>query len=100
MLEVTLSIDFGLENRPRIEQTIAALEGSTVLDVLRIVVPIVTSRKFGMDDFVEEIAGVKNDFATDRGWHFDVNGYRSTVPAERYLVKGGDLIEWLYLGAP
>ena len=97
---MTLSIDFGLENRPRIEQTIAALEGSTVLDVLRIVVPIVTSRKFGMDDFVEEIAGVKNDFATDRGWHFDVNGYRSTVPAERYLVKGGDLIEWLYLGAP
>jgi hypothetical protein len=99
-LEVTVSIDFGLENRPRIQKNVAVVEGSTVFDVLRIAVPIVTSRKFGMDHFVEEIAGIRNDFASDRGWHFEVNGYRSNVPAERYLVKGGDLIEWLYLVAP
>ena len=96
---MTISIDFGSENRSRIRKNVAALEGSTVLDVLRLAVPIVTSRKFGMDYFVEEIAGVRNDFASDRGWHFEVNGYRSNVPAERYLVKGGDLIEWLYLVA-
>ena len=97
---MTISIDFGSENRSRIRKNVAALEGSTVLDVLRLAVPIVTSRKFGMDHFVEEIAGIRNDFASDRGWHFEVNGYRSNVPAERYLVKGGDLIEWLYLVAP
>jgi hypothetical protein len=100
MLTVTISIDFGSESRPPIEQNIAVLEGSTVLDVLRIVVPIATSCKFGMDDFVEEIAGIQNEFAIDRGWHFEVNGYRSNVPAERYLVKGGDLINWLYIAAP
>jgi hypothetical protein len=50
-----------------------------------------------MDHFVEEIDGVKNDFAGDRGWQFEVNGYRSNVPAERYLVKDRDWIKWLYL---
>jgi hypothetical protein len=53
-----------------------------------------------MDHFVEQIVGIRNDFATDRGWHFEVNGYRSNVPAERYLLKDGDLIKWLYLLAP
>src|SRR5215831_10230948 len=72
----------------------------TVFDALSAAVRVVTSRKFGMDHFVEEIAGVRNDFASDRGWHFEVNGYRSNVPAERYLVKDGDLIKWLYLSAP
>jgi uncharacterized protein DUF4430 len=98
-LEVTVTIDFGSEDRPRIQKRVAVVEGSTVFDALRIAVPIVTSYKFGMDHFVEEIAGIRNDFASDRGWHFEVNGYRSNVPAERYLVKGGDLIEWLYLVA-
>jgi len=99
MLTVTISIDFGSESRPPIEQNVAVREGSTVLDVLRIAVPIVTAHKFGMDDFVEEIAGIKNEFATDRGWQFEVNGYRSNVAAERYLVRGGDLIHWLYFTA-
>jgi len=51
MLTVTISINFGSESRSPIEQNVAAVEGSTVLDVLRIVVPIVTLQKFGMDDF-------------------------------------------------
>ena len=50
-----------------------------------------------MEHFVEEIDGVKNDFASDRGWRFEVNGRRSNVPAERYLVKNGDWIKWLYV---
>jgi len=100
MLTVTIFIDFGSESRSPIEQNVTAVEGSTVLDVLRIVVPIVTLQKFGMDDFAEEIAGIRNDFVIDRGWQFEVNGYRSNVPAERYLVKGSDLINWLYIAAP
>jgi hypothetical protein len=57
---------------------------------------VVPSHKFGMDHFVEEIDGIKNDFVRDLGWHFEVNGYRSNIPAERYLVKNGDWIKWLY----
>jgi Domain of unknown function (DUF4430) len=96
-IEITVVVDFSSTAMPRIEKTLTILEKSTVFDALSIAVPVVTSRKFGMDHFVEEIAGVKNDFATDRGWHFEVNGYRSNVPAERYLLKDGDLIKWLYL---
>jgi hypothetical protein len=99
-IEVTVVIDFRSKSKAPIEKTFTILEKSTVFDALNVAVPVVTSRKFGMDHFVEEIAGVRNDFASDRGWHFEVNGYRSNVPAERYLVKNGDLIKWLYLSAP
>jgi hypothetical protein len=98
-IEVTVVIDFRSKAQPLIEKTFTILEKSTVFDALSAAVPVVTARKFGMDHFVEEIAGVRNDFANDRGWHFEVNGYRSNVPAERYLLKNGDLIKWLYLEA-
>ena len=99
-IEVTVVIDFGLKTEPLIEKTITMPEKSTVFDALSTAVPVATSRKFGMDHFVEEIAGIRNDFASDQGWHFEVNGYRCNVPAERYLLKNGDLIKWLYLAAP
>ena len=97
---VTIIIDFRSKTQLPIEKTVTIPEKSTMFDALSAAVPVVTSRKFGMDHFVEEIAGVRNDFASDRGWHFEVNGYRSNVPAERYLVKRGDFIKWLYLTAP
>jgi hypothetical protein len=96
-IEVTVVVDFSSTAMRRVEKTLTIPEKSTVFDALSAAVPVVTSRKFGMDHFVEEIAGTKNDFASDRGWHFEVNGYRSNVPAERYLVKDGDLVKWLYL---
>ena len=97
MIEVTVTIDFSLAGGHRIEKTVAIPEKSTVFDALSNTVPVLTSHKLGMDNFVEEIDGVKNDFASDRGWRFEVNGRRSNVPAERYLVKNGDWIKWLYL---
>jgi len=96
-IEVTVVIDFQSKAQPLIEKTFTIVVKSTVFDALNTAAPVVTSRKFGMDHFVEAIAGIKNDFAGDRGWHFEVNGYRSNVPAERYLLKDGDLIKWLYL---
>ena len=94
---VKVVIDFGSGTELPIEKTLTLSEQSTVFDALSATAPVITSRKFGMDHFVEAIAGIKNDFASDRGWHFEVNGYRSNVPAERYLLKDGDFIKWLYL---
>jgi Domain of unknown function (DUF4430) len=96
-IEVAVTIDFGPMDREGIEKTVTVPVKSTVLDALNIAAPVVTSPKFGMDHFVEEIDGIRNDFASDRGWRFEVNGYRSNIPAERYLVKNGDSIKWLYL---
>ncbi|HSE88475.1 MAG TPA: DUF4430 domain-containing protein [Candidatus Binatia bacterium] len=96
-IEATVVIDFRSKTQLPIEKTVTIPDKSTVFDALSATVPVVTSRRFGMDHFVDEIAGIRNDFASDRGWHFEVNGYRSNVPAERYLVKDGDLIKWLYL---
>ena len=97
MIKVTVTIDFGPADRHLFEAAVTVPEKSTVLDVLLILLPITTSPRYGMDHFVEGIDGVKNDFAGDRGWRFEVNGLRSNVPAERYLVKNGDWIKWLYL---
>lgn len=96
MIEVTVTIDFGLAERQPLETVVTVPEKSTVLDVLLNSVPIATSPRYGMDHFVEEIDGVRNDIAADRGWRFEVNGRVSNVPAERYLVKNGDWIQWLY----
>lgn len=100
MVEVTVTIDFGPAGKPQVEKTVMVADKSTVFDALSRAVPVITSHKFGMDHFVEEIDGIRNDFTSDRGWHFEVNGYRSNVPAERYLVKNGDWIKWLYFAAP
>jgi hypothetical protein len=50
-----------------------------------------------MEHFVDEIDGIKNDFTGDLGWRFEVNGLGSNVPAERYLVKNGDWVKWVYV---
>ena len=97
MIEVTVTIDFGPAGRQPFEAVVTVPEKSTVLDVLLGRLPVTASPRYGMDHFVEEIDGIKNDFASDRGWRFEVNGLRSNVPAERYLVKSGDWIKWLYL---
>jgi hypothetical protein len=97
MIEVTVTIDYGPAHRPTVEAVVSVSEKSTVLDVLSNRLSIVTSPKYGMDHFVEAIDGVGNDFASDRGWHFQVNGRGSNVPAERYLVKNGDWVKWSYV---
>jgi hypothetical protein len=97
-IEVAVTVDFGLAGRQGIEKSVTVPAKSTALDALMTSVAVITAPKYGMEWFVEEIQGIKNDFARDRGWHFEVNGYRSNVPAERYLLKDGDWIKWLYVG--
>jgi hypothetical protein len=98
MIHVTVTIDFGSTGRASFEKTVTLAAKSTVLEAVTTAVPVITAPKYGMECFVEEIQGIKNDFARDRGWQFEVNGHRSDTPAERYLVKNGDWIKWLYLG--
>jgi len=97
MIEVTVTVDFGPAGRKPLEAVVTVPDKSTVLDVLLSRLLVTTSPRYGMEHFVEEIDGVKNDFASDRGWRFQVNGRGSNIPAERYLAKNGDWIKWLYV---
>src|SRR5262245_52105978 len=99
-IQVTVTVDFGLANRSQFEKTVTVIEKSTVLDALWLSVPVATARKYGMDHFVEQIDGVKNDFVADCGWRFQVNGRGPDVPAERYLLKDGAWINWSYVSVP
>lgn len=96
MIEVAVTIDFGSEDRQPIDTIVIVPDRSTVFEALLKAVPVASSARYGMDHFVEEIGGIRNDFAADRGWCFEVNGRESGVPAERYLVKNGDWIKWRY----
>ena len=93
---VTLTVDFGPAAQPPFENKATVPEQSTVLEVLAGQRSIATSPRYGMEHFIEEIDGIKNDFVEDLGWRFEVNGLRCNVPAERYLVKNGDWVKWLY----
>jgi hypothetical protein len=97
MIEVTVTIDFGPAGREPFEAVVTVTEKSTVLDVLIERLQVTTSPRYGMEHFVEAIDGIKNDFANDCGWRFQANGRGSNVPAERYLVKNGDWIKWVYV---
>jgi hypothetical protein len=97
-IKIAITIDFGSAGKQGFEKAVTLTATSTVLDALTRAAAVVTSPKFGMDHFVEAIDGVENDFAADHSWQYEVNGYRSDVPAERYLLKDGDWIKWLYVG--
>ena len=92
-----MTIDFGLAGKAGAEKVVTVPEKSTVLDALSASARVVTLPRYGMDHFVEAIEAIKNDFAADRGWRFQVNGRGSNVPAERYLLKNGDWIKWSYV---
>jgi len=98
-IQVMVTIDFGFLGAGKIEERVVVEEKSTVLDALMRAAPVMTSRRFGMERFIEAIGGIKNDVLHDRGWQFEVNGYRANVPAERYLVKDGDWVKWIYLAS-
>lgn len=49
---------------------------------------------------MEAIQGVRSDTGQNRWWYFEVNGYRSNVAAERYLVRQGDRVRWMYVATP
>ena len=97
MIEVTLTIDFGPAGKQTFEALVTVSDRSSVLEVLLNRLRVKTSRRYGMEHFVEEIDGIENDYAGDLGWRFHVNGRGSNVPAERYLVKNGDWVKWLYV---
>jgi Domain of unknown function (DUF4430) len=97
MIEITLTVDFGCAGKERFEKPVTIAEKSTVLDALSMSITLATSPRFGMDHFVEEIDGIRNDLTKALAWHFEVNGFPSNVPAERYLLKNGDWIQWRYI---
>ena len=94
MIEVTVTIDFGPTGRRPFEALVTVPDKSTVLDVLLNRLPVTTSPRYGMEHFVEEIDGVKNDLASDRGWRFTpgVGGEEYAEMALRWRAEGAQIV--------
>lgn len=93
--------------------SVAVKQGSTVLDVLEL---ILENERKGSSNFAANpgaIAGVKNsaygkyvysicglaekDCGSKSGWTYKVNGKMPNVSADKYVLKSGDKIEWIYV---
>ena len=53
------------------------------------------TQQYDFGIFVKSINGKES--STERAWIYFVNGQSADVAADKYDVKGGDLIEWKYI---
>ncbi|MDH7508655.1 MAG: DUF4430 domain-containing protein [Methanomassiliicoccales archaeon] len=49
----------------------------------------------GMGNFIEAIAGVKNE-RPGRGWQYWVNGEYATKACDQWRLNNGDIVEWRF----
>lgn len=92
--------------------SVTVTEGSTVLDVLELVLSserkgsndfaanpgaVVIVKNSGFGRYVSSICGLAEmDCGSMSGWMYKVNGKISSVSADKYVLKSGDKIEWVY----
>jgi len=96
-VSLSVTVDFGTAGKHLVKKEVILPVRSTAFEVSREAFPIVTSGRGGINHFVEALKGVRSDPKMNRWWYSNVNGYRSNVAAEKYLVKHGDKVQWLYL---
>ena len=92
---------------------ITVKEGSTVLDALELVLATERKGSSGFEANPNAVAGVKNsaygkyvysicglaekDCGSRSGWTYKVNGKTPSMSADKYVLKSGDKIEWVYV---
>lgn len=92
---VTLRIKGGDISQPTV--TVQIAEGENVYSLLdHTNFTVQTSGQIGKRQ-VTAIGGLKNgDKGENSYWVYKVNGAHYVVPAEQYVLKSGDRVEWLY----
>lgn len=88
---------------------ITVLDGSTVFDVLKLVMntekdtyknqnAVFEYRSSGYGNYIYSICGLsEKDCGTQSGWTYKVNGKAPGVSCDKYVLKSGDIVEWVYV---
>lgn len=98
-IRVTLAIDFGRAERPRIEREIEIAAGSNVVDATRAVAPVEQDRLCCSPEDVWSIDGVGPDVRHQAYWYWKLDGRPGPNFPAKYVVAAGDRIEWIYGGS-
>lgn len=98
-VRVTLAIDFGRAERPRIEREIEIAAGSNVVDVTRAVAPVEQDRLCCSPEDVWSIDGIGPDVRHHAYWSWKLDGRSGPNFPAKYVVADGDRIEWIYGGS-
>lgn len=88
---------------------ITITEGSTVFDALELALKteretyknsnaVFEYRSSSYGNYVYSIAGLsEKDCGAQSGWTFKVNGQTPGVSCDKYVLKSGDVVEWIYV---
>lgn len=87
------------------EYELQVVEGRTVFDVLKLVLENeeksldYTSTQYGI--YVRSIAGLgEKQCGSKSGWTYKVNGTTPMKSCDKYVLKAGDVVEWVYVTSP
>ncbi len=88
---------------------ITLTEGSTVFDALELAMKteretyknskaVFEYKSSGYGSYVYSIAGLsERDCGAQSGWTYKVNGQSPGVSCDKYVLKAGDVVEWIYV---
>lgn len=92
--KVTVEIDFGSLNHPKLKIETNWKEGLSALEALQFVAEVKT-HPVGGYVFVDEIEGVKGE-PNKSVWYYEINGEPAKKVAIDQPINDGDKITWIY----
>lgn len=98
-IRVSVTIDFGALERPRVCRDVRVPRGGDVVDATREVLAVEQDRVCCSDEDVWSIGGVGPDVRTGAYWFWKLDGRPGPNLPARYLLDEGDAVLWTYGGA-
>jgi hypothetical protein len=92
--KVTVEIDFGSLNHPKLKIETNWKEGLSALEALQFVAEVKT-HPVGQYVFVDEIDGIKGE-PNKSVWYYKINGEPAKKIAIDQPLESGDKITWIY----
>ncbi len=105
LINVQNAVKYGKANLPKngilLDTEIEIKDGETARDVLDRVAPAAGIEVKGRSDYVKSIGGLaEKDCGSNSGWLYSVNGEFPNVAANKYELKPGDEMVWIYTVKP
>lgn len=93
---ITVTV-LGFGDEKLLEKTVDVEGEATALSALMTAAPGKVKQSSGVMPYVTEILGLKErEHGAMSGWTYKVNGESPMVGADKYILKSGDYVAWIY----
>ena len=93
---VTVAVDFGPSGHAPHSDQLLVKEGSSPIDALAEAVPVVRGFVSSTKNDVWAVDGVATDKSGGHYWLWQLNGRLASLAPDRYQLRNGDHVTWLY----